>query len=76
MSAIITKDPAPAGMSARGRSALRATITIVVFALLYEAVARSGYFPAVLMPTLGKIGATLWANLIDGTLIVHAAATM
>ncbi len=78
MSAIVTQDTSPAApaFSTRWRSAIRATITIVVFALLYEAVARSGYFPAVLMPTLGKIGGTLWANLIDGTLLAHAAATM
>lgn len=63
-------------VSARTRSAIRAGITLIVFALIYEAIARSGYFPAVLMPPLSKIGVTLWANLIDGTLIAHAAATM
>jgi NitT/TauT family transport system permease protein len=78
MTAIVTRDPAPAtpAFSTRWRSAIRATITIVVFALIYDAIARSGYFPAVLMPTLGKIAVTLWANLIDGTLIMHAAATL
>ena len=76
MTAIITKDSAPTAWSARTHSTIRACITLVVFALIYEAIARSGYFPAVLMPTLGKIGATLWANLIDGTIIAHAAATM
>jgi len=78
VTAIVTQDPAPAtpAFTTRWRSAIRATITIVVFALIYDAIARSGYFPAVLMPTLGKIGVTLWANLIDGTLIMHAAATL
>jgi NitT/TauT family transport system permease protein len=78
MTAIVTQDPTPTtpAFSTRWRSAIRATITIVVFALIYDAIARSGYFPAVLMPTLGKIGVTLWANLIDGTLIMHAAATL
>ncbi len=77
MTAIVTKDaPAPAPMSARWRSAIRAAISILVFALFYEAVARSGYFPAVLMPTLSKVGGTLWLNLIDGTLPAHAAATL
>jgi NitT/TauT family transport system permease protein len=71
-----TTTPNGTAMSARMRSAIRATITLIVFALIYEAIARSGYFPAVLMPTLGKIGGTLWANLIDGTLIAHAAATL
>jgi ABC-type proline/glycine betaine transport system permease subunit len=42
-------------VSARTRSTLRATGTIVVAALLYEAVARTGYFPPALMPTLPKV---------------------
>jgi len=71
-----TTTPNGTAMSARTRSAMRATISLIVFALIYEAIARSGYFPAVLMPTLGKIGGTLWANLIDGTLIAHASATL
>jgi NitT/TauT family transport system permease protein len=78
VTAIVTQDTSAAApaFATRWRSAIRATITIVAFALVYEAVARSGYFPAVLMPTLGKIGGTLWTNLIDGTLPAHAAATM
>jgi NitT/TauT family transport system permease protein len=78
MTAIVTQDPAPSTPTlwTRRRSAIRATITIVVFALFYDVIAHSGYFPAVLMPTLGKVATTLWANLIDGTLIAHAAATM
>ena len=63
-------------MSARGRSAIRATITLIVFGLIYEAIARSGYFPPVLMPTLGKIGGTLLTVLLDGTMLVHAASTL
>ena len=42
-------------VSARTRSTLRATATIVVAALLYEAVARTGYFLPALMPTLPKV---------------------
>jgi NitT/TauT family transport system permease protein len=76
MTAIVTRDPAAPAITARWRSAIRAAITLVVFALLYEAIARSGYFPPVLMPTLPKIGHTLWANLQDGTLIAHAGATL
>ena len=60
----------------RIRSALRAAITLVLAAAAYEALARSGIFPPVLMPPLSKIGGTLWANLIDGTLIAHAGSTM
>jgi hypothetical protein len=60
VTAIVTQDVSPAtpAFATRWRSAIRAAITIVVFALIYEAIARSGYFPAVLMPTLGKIGGT------------------
>ena len=48
-------------VSTRTRSTLRATATIMVAALLYEAVARTGYFPPALMPTLPKV----WNALID-----------
>jgi NitT/TauT family transport system permease protein len=79
MTAITTSDPAPTAAGAttgRARSAVRAAISLLVFALIYEAVARSGYFPAVLMPTLGKVGNTLLTGLLDGSILAHAAATM
>src|SRR5438105_1534296 len=60
----------------RTRSALRAVITLIVAAALYEAVARSGYFPPVLMPTLPKIGSTLVTVILDGTMLAHAASTL
>ncbi|MCC7345958.1 MAG: ABC transporter permease [Variibacter sp.] len=60
----------------RMRSAYRAAGAIVVVALVYEAVARSGLFPAVLVPTLPTVGATLWGLLLDGTLLQHAASTL
>ena len=63
-------------ISARTRSTLRATATIVVAALLYEAVARTGYFPPALMPTLPKVWNALVGSLMDGTMIVHAASTL
>ena len=63
-------------MSARTRSTLRATATIVVAALLYEAVARTGYFPPALMPTLPKVWNALVGSLMDGTMIVHAGSTL
>ena len=63
-------------VSARTRSTLRATATIVVAALLYEAVARTGYFPPALMPTLPKVWNALIGSLMDGTMIVHAASTL
>jgi NitT/TauT family transport system permease protein len=79
MTAITTNDPAPAATGAtpgRTRSAVRAAISLLVFALVYEAIARSGYFPAVLMPPLGKVGNTLLTGLLDGSILAHAAATM
>ena len=63
-------------ISARTRSTLRATVTIVVAALLYEAVARTGYFPPALMPTLPKVWNALIGSLLDGTMIAHAASTL
>ena len=47
----------------RIRSTYRAAITIIVLAAIYELIARSGYFPPVLMPTLGKIGNSLLTGL-------------
>ena len=63
-------------ISARTRSTLRATATIVVAALVYEAVARTGYFPPALMPTLPKVWNALVGSLMDGTMIVHAGSTL
>jgi NitT/TauT family transport system permease protein len=60
----------------RVRSAYRAVFTLVIAAALYEALARSGYFPPALLPTLPKVASTLWASLLDGTIIEHAAFTM
>jgi len=79
MTAITTSDAntgKSSAISPRLRSAIRATISLVAFALLYEGVARSGYFPPVLMPTLGKIGGTLLTGLLDGSILTHAATTM
>jgi NitT/TauT family transport system permease protein len=63
-------------LSDRHRSTLRATITIVVALALYEAVARTGYFPPALMPTLPKVWHALWNSLMDGTMLWHAASTL
>lgn len=60
----------------RTRSMLRAAVTLIVAAALYEAVARTGYFPPVLMPTLPKIGNTLVTVILDGTMLAHAASTL
>ena len=60
----------------RMRSIRRGATSIVVVAALYEAVARSGYFAPALMPTLETVGQTLFGMLADGTMFVHAAATL
>jgi NitT/TauT family transport system permease protein len=62
--------------SDRLRSARRTAMTLIVAALLYEAVARTGYFPPALMPTLPKIWHALVASLLDGSMIAHAASTL
>ncbi len=63
-------------ISARSRSTLRATVTIVVALALYEAVARTGYFPPALMPSLTKVWSALIGSLADGTMLWHAASTL
>ena len=40
----------------RIRSACRAALTIIVLAAIYELIARSGYFPPVLLPILPSVG--------------------
>jgi NitT/TauT family transport system permease protein len=63
-------------LSDRMRSTFRATVTIVVALAIYEAIARTGHFPAALMPTLPRVWDALIASLLDGTMVAHAAATM
>jgi NitT/TauT family transport system permease protein len=63
-------------MSERARSYLRAAVTLLAAAALYEALARSGWFAPALMPTLSKVASALLTSLADGTMIGHAAATL
>jgi NitT/TauT family transport system permease protein len=60
----------------RARSAYRGGIALLLVAALYEAAARSGIFPAALLPTLPKIASTFVAGLLDGMLVEHAAYTL
>ena len=60
----------------RIRSTRRAVITLIVVASLYEAAAQSGHFPAALLPTLQDVARTLWASILDGTMLGHAGATL
>jgi NitT/TauT family transport system permease protein len=63
-------------LSERSISLRRGALTLIVAAVLYEALASSGTFPQALTPTLGAIAHTLFASLADGTMILHAAATL
>jgi NitT/TauT family transport system permease protein len=63
-------------ISDRTRSTWRAAATIVVTLALYEAVARTGYFPPALMPSLTKVWSALVGSLADGTMEWHAASTL
>ena len=60
----------------RHRSLLRAALSLLVAAALYEATARSGYFAPALLPTLSTIAQTLVASVADGSMIEHAAFTL
>jgi ABC-type nitrate/sulfonate/bicarbonate transport system permease component len=60
----------------RVRSIRRGATSLVVVAALYEVVARSGYFAPALMPTLETVAQTLFGMLADGTMVLHAAATL
>ena len=62
--------------SPRLLSAGRAAVTLALVAALYEALARSGHFMPALMPTLPRVFDSLVTNLLDGTLIAHAVATL
>jgi NitT/TauT family transport system permease protein len=60
----------------RIRSWRRAATSVIGLLVIYELAARSGFFPAVLLPPLSKVGATLWTALADGTMLHHASATL
>jgi len=62
--------------SERVRSMRRAALAVLATLALYELMARSGYFPAVLVPTLPKVAATLVAVLLDGSMLEHAWHTL
>jgi NitT/TauT family transport system permease protein len=60
----------------RVRSVCRGVLTLLLVAVVYEALARSGWFAPALMPTLEKIAGTLVAVLADGSMLAHAATTL
>jgi NitT/TauT family transport system permease protein len=62
--------------SERAHRVVRGTLSLLAVAAIYEAVARSGYFPAVLLPTLPVVAKTLAAAIADGTMLLHALYTL
>jgi NitT/TauT family transport system permease protein len=60
----------------RARTIIRGAVTLALVAALYEIVARSGFFPAVLLPTIPAVLATLYGTLADGSMVEHAAFTL
>ncbi|MFN2644375.1 MAG: ABC transporter permease [Burkholderiales bacterium] len=55
---------------------MRALVSVVLFAAVYEAIARSGSFAPALVPTLPVIAARLASMLADGSMANHAANTL
>ena len=55
---------------------MKAVFSISIFVLVYEAVARTGWFAAALVPTLPTVAQTLWAMLADGSMADHALNTL
>jgi NitT/TauT family transport system permease protein len=55
---------------------MRTLASIVVAALIYEAIARSGWFAPALVPTIPTIARTLWGMLVDGSMERHALNTL
>jgi NitT/TauT family transport system permease protein len=51
-------------------------VTLLVAAALYEIVARSGFFPKALLPTIPAVGRALVTTLLDGTMLQHAFSTL
>src|SRR5579871_5187548 len=60
----------------RRRTVIRTALTLLAAAGLYELLAQSGLFPAVLVPTLLKIARTLIDLVSDGTMLWHAFYTL
>ena len=60
----------------RTQSVRRGAVTLLAAAAVYEVTARSGIFPAALVPTLPAVLQTLWSMLLDGTMLTHAFHTV
>lgn len=55
---------------------MRSLVSILGALVLYEAVARSGWFAPALVPALPTVARTLWSMLGDGSMESHALATL
>jgi len=55
---------------------MKAAVSVLFFVLVYEAIARTGWFAQALVPTLPMVAQTLWAMLIDGSMASHAVNTL
>ncbi|HEX7125546.1 MAG TPA: ABC transporter permease [Thermodesulfobacteriota bacterium] len=55
---------------------VRGAAGIVLAALAWEALARSGVFPRALAPDLRAVGGALWQMALDGTLAMHIGWTL
>ena len=62
--------------SERTQRIVRGTLSLLAVAAIYEAVARSGMFPKVLLPTLPVVATTLATLIADGTMLLHAFYTL
>jgi len=60
----------------RPRSRWRVAAALIVIGALYEGVARSGTFPAALLPTLPTVARAMADGIIDGSLPAHALSTL
>jgi NitT/TauT family transport system permease protein len=58
------------------RSMRRAATSLILAAAVYEGIARSGYFPPALLPTLPAVARALMDGLVDGSLPGHALSTL
>ena len=60
----------------RARSMRPGAMSLLLAAAIYESLARSGVFPAALLPTLPAVGRALVEGVLDGSLPGHALATL
>jgi NitT/TauT family transport system permease protein len=55
---------------------MKGFFSVLAFLVLYEVVARSGWFAQALVPSLLSVAQTLWAMLLDGSMAEHAFNTL